>query len=163
MQTQPITPSATRSFDPSHIYERIVVPIDLGETAHAAVATALDLRRRCGSQVILFNVAGADENDGFLGGTGASWSLADVVRAGLSRLRALVETIDATERDAVVYDVVGSIDLVKGIIAAAIRHDATLVILGIPSAPHAHVLRSRTERISRSLTCAVLQVHAGNA
>jgi len=160
MQNQTDVVQAVRPFDPARLYERILVPIiDLNEGTHAALLAALDLKRRRGAEVILFCVANADGNDGFLAGTGAEWSLADVCRAGRARLQNLMRTVSPGDEGSVIYDVVGSTETTAGVTEAVNRHHATMVILGIADTGW-HLLRSQAERISHAVDCAVLQVHA---
>ena len=140
----------------AEIFSRILVPIDFTDASRAALAAASEVARRFGSVVVLFHVANAGENDGFLAGTGAAWSLPDVIAVGRELLRAFAEEEQPELSSSFVYDVIGSVEVERAVSLAATRHDATLVVI---SSPHEGSFRSRSERIARELTCPVLLVH----
>jgi nucleotide-binding universal stress UspA family protein len=157
MEPTPITTQAQRGRESTAaLFSRILVPVDFTDASRASLAAACEAARRLGSVVVLFHVANAGENDGFLAGTGAAWSLPDVIAVGRELLRAFAEEEQPDLAPSFVYDVVGSIALERAVSLAATRHDATLVVL---AAPNEGVFRTRSERIARELACPVLLVH----
>jgi nucleotide-binding universal stress UspA family protein len=159
METTAVTTQRERGRE-AGVFSRILVPIDFTDASRAALAAAADVARRLGSIVVLFHVANAGENDGFLAGTGAAWSLPDVIAVGGELLRAFAEEEQPDLASSFVYDVVGSIPVERAVALAATRHDATIVVI---AAPNEGVFRTRSERIARELTCPVLLVHGEKA
>src|SRR5205807_3371311 len=85
-ESQPIDTSAT--------FRRILVPIDFTGASKRALATALELQRRFGSEVCLFHMTELGANDEFLAGVGGTKATGtELVNEAVGRLQRFVENI----------------------------------------------------------------------
>ncbi len=151
------TPIALPFFDPDAMFRRLLVPVDFNDATKCAVAEALDLRRRFGSEVHLFRFAEQDETGRFLAGTGADGTDAQtVLDEARDRLRRFVANVfPGHEHDVIVHADVG-IDVADAVVKEAARVRATLVVVGLE--PRRHLFRSPMEKVAQRLICPVLLV-----
>jgi nucleotide-binding universal stress UspA family protein len=151
---EPATTEAETPYDVSAVYRRVLIPIDFSECSARALLTGADMQRRFGSEIVLFTATGFDDNDRFLAGTGAPWSVDDVVGEGRRHLenyrREIAPGIQATYDARIADDVAGAIE------AAAVRWDATLVVLGLHARKIHRFFRSDAEKVARALPCSVM-------
>lgn len=146
------------AFDPSATFRRILAPIDFSEASKRVLATVLELQRRFGSEVCLFNVTEAGANDEFLAGIGGNAQTGnDLVDDATGRLRRFVENVFPGASGLVTYRSVVEVDLAKATDDVATKIDATLVVLGMHSSA-SHVLRSTSEKIVQAVSCPVMLV-----
>lgn len=139
-------------------FTRILVPVDFSPAARSAYATALGIADRWGSEVILFNAPGSDENDGFMNATGVPWGIDDVLDETREHLRSFADTVAPGSASRVTVDVKREDDPVRAVVNACARHDPTLVVLGVHPHARRRLRRTRHERIAHELACAVLLV-----
>jgi nucleotide-binding universal stress UspA family protein len=143
------------SFDAKAVFDRILVPIDFSEGSRRALGTALELRKRFGSEVHLFRLTASTSNDQFLAGIGGD-SLAprDLVEAAESRLQRFVENVlPGRSAEVIVHAQVGE-DVVHGIARSAKHTGTTLVLLA--EEPKQSVFRTQVEKIVQELDSAVM-------
>ena len=163
--TQPDQREAT--FDgasPAYSFERILVPVDFTYASRLALGSAVELSKRFGSRIILFHATGASDNDGFLAGTGSSWTVNDIAASACRMLRSFADNQVPELAGSFTYDSSAHGEVIPSIVNAADRHDATMVVLGTHDDPHhLHFRRTVAERIARELWCSVMFVHAGRA
>lgn len=149
------TASEPLAFDAKAVFDRILVPIDFSEGSRRALATALELKQRFGSEVHLFRLTEASENDQFLAGTGAAAiSPQELVDAAEARLGRFVENVlPGRSGDVIVHAQVGA-DVIHGIARSARRFGTTLVLLA--EEPKQTVFRTQVEKIVQELDSAVM-------
>jgi nucleotide-binding universal stress UspA family protein len=145
------------SFDARSVFERVLVPVDFSEGARRALATALELRRRFGSEVHLFRLTESSENDQFLAGTGAAaFSPQELVEAAEARLCRFVENVFPGRSGEVVPHAQVGADVVHAIARSA-RHIGTTLVL-LAEEPKQTLFRSQIEKIVQELDSAVLLI-----
>jgi nucleotide-binding universal stress UspA family protein len=138
-------------------FRRLLVPVEFNDATQCAVAEALELRQRLGSEVNLFRYAEPDEATRFLAGTGADGLTAQVIVDGeCDRLRRFVENVFPGHADEVSVHASVGVGVADAILKEAARLDATLVLLGVPRKPH--LLRTEIEKLVQRLTCPVLLI-----
>jgi nucleotide-binding universal stress UspA family protein len=145
----------TRSAEP---FARVLVPIDFSSAARAAFKAALQIADRWGSEVILFNAPGEDENDEFMNATGVVWGTDDIIQDAREHLHSFADTVVPGSLARVTIDVDRDDDPVRAVVNACARHAASLVVLGVHPRVRRRLMRSHHERIVHRLTCAVLLV-----
>jgi nucleotide-binding universal stress UspA family protein len=147
--------TAAPAFDAPGVFQRILVPIDFSEGSRRALATALELRKRFGSEVHLFRMAETSENDQFLAGTGAEGiSPQRLVDDAEDRLQRFVENVlPGRSGEVVVHAKVGE-DVVHGIARGAKSTRSTLVLLA--EEPKQALFRTQVEKLVQELDSAVL-------
>jgi len=151
------TASSALGFNARGLFDRLLVPVDFSEGSRRALATALELKRQFHSEVHLFTLTEASENDQFLAGTGASaLSPQDLVDAAKGRLGRFVDNIfPGCSGDVIVHAKVG-VDVLHGICREAKGEATTLVILA--QEPKQTILRTQVEKLVRELGSAILIV-----
>jgi nucleotide-binding universal stress UspA family protein len=149
--------SATKasSFDAKALFDRILVPVDFSEGCRRALATALELRKRFGSEVHLFRLTESSPNDQFLAGTGAaSIGPGELVEDAKARLIRFVENVlPGQSGEVIVHAQVGA-DVLHGIVRSAGHIDTTLVLLA--EEPKETMFRSQVEKLVQALDSAVM-------
>jgi nucleotide-binding universal stress UspA family protein len=140
-------------------FERLLVPIDFSSASRAAFAMAMRIAERWGSEVVLFNAAGFDQNDEFLRYTGVPWGQEDVVRETSEHLRRFADEVAPGSSARVRLDAAHDENPVRAVISACARHSPSLVVLGTHPRDRRRFLRSRSERIVRAVACPVVLVH----
>jgi nucleotide-binding universal stress UspA family protein len=147
--------TSTFAFDAKTLFERILVPVDFTEGARRALATALELKKRFGSEVHLFRLTESSENDLFLAGTGAaSLTPRELVQAAEERLRRFVENVLPGRADDVIVHARVGADVIHGIAREAKHTGTTLVLLA--EEPRQTVFRTQVEKLVQELDSAVL-------
>jgi nucleotide-binding universal stress UspA family protein len=143
------------SFDAKALFARILVPVDFSEGSRRALATALELRKRFGSEVHLFRLTESSPNDQFLAGTGASSiAPAELVEDAKARLLRFVENVlPGQSGEVIVHAQVGA-DVVHGIARSAKHTGTTLVLLA--EEPKETMFRSQVEKLVQALDSAVM-------
>jgi nucleotide-binding universal stress UspA family protein len=136
------------------LFARLLVPTDFSSASRRALTVALDVAQRYRSEIVLFHAAGQDANDEFLNSTGVAWGRDDVLSEARAHLQSFVDSVAAEAARAVRIEAVRDEDTVRAVVNAARQYAPSLLILGTQLA-HG-VLRSRTERICRSVGCPVL-------
>jgi nucleotide-binding universal stress UspA family protein len=139
-------------------FARILVPVDFSAAARAAYVAALGIADRFGSQVILFNAPGPDNNDEFMNATGVPWGRDDVAEDAREHLRSFADTVVAGSATRVTIDVAQADDPVKAVVAACGRLAPSLVVLGVHPRVRRRLRRTIHERIVHDVDCAVLLV-----
>jgi nucleotide-binding universal stress UspA family protein len=148
-------------FDAPSVFERILVPIDFTEGSRRALATALELRQRFGSEVHLFRMAETSENDRFLAGTGANGlSPQELIEDAEARLLRFVENVSPGRRDEVVVHAKVGEDVIHGIVRRARTIGSTLVLLA--ERPKQGLFRTHVEKLVKELDGAVLILRLSN-
>jgi nucleotide-binding universal stress UspA family protein len=140
-------------------FERLLVPVDFSSASRAAVAMAMSIADRWGSEVVLFHAAGFDQNDEFLRYTGVPWGREDVVRETSEHLRRFADEVAPGSTARVRLDAARDENPVHAVVRACARHSPSLVVLGTHPRDRWRILRSRAERIVRALACPVVLVH----
>lgn len=139
-------------------FDRMLVPIDFSSGARAAYALAMRIAERWGSEVVLFNAAGADGNDEFLDYTGVPWGRSDVVGEAREHLQRFADTVVPGSSSRVRVEAVRADDIARAVASACARFSPTVVVLGSRPRDRRRVFRSPIERIMRAVNCAVLVV-----
>ncbi len=137
----------------AEVFRRVLVPVDFTDDSHAAVYMALELKRRFGSDVCVFNLTTLGANEDFRRGLGAVYGTGDLEAEGKEHLRTLLETLQPGASADVVTQVCVGEDVARWIHDVAVAWNATLVVLAT-HARHA-VFRSLTEKIMRALNVPV--------
>jgi nucleotide-binding universal stress UspA family protein len=140
-------------------FERLLVPVDFSSASRAALAMAMRIADRWGSEVVLFHAAGFDQNDEFLRYTGVPWGREDVVRETNEHLRRFADEVAPGTTARVRFDAASDENAVHAVVAACARHSPSLVVLGAHPRDRRRILRSRCERIVRAIACPVVLVH----
>jgi nucleotide-binding universal stress UspA family protein len=142
-------------FDARSLFDRVLVPVDFSEGSRRALAAALELRRQFGSEVHLFWLTEASENDQFLAGTGAAaMSPRGLIEAAEGRLNRFVDNVfPGSAGEVIVHAKVGA-DVLHAIARTAKGMGMTLVVLA--QQPKHTVLRTQIEKLVRELDSAVL-------
>ena len=149
------SPADSQASDLESTFERILVPIDFSAGSRRALAAAMVMQRRIGSEVHLFHLATPGENDAFLAGIGGdALRPADLVADAEARLRRFVENLFPGRSADVQVHARGGIDVVNGIRKAAESVGATMVLLGGRSKQS--LFRTQIEKIVRDLDGAVM-------
>lgn len=139
-------------------FERMLVPVDFSSASREAFALAMRLAQRWGSEVVLFHVAGSDENDQFLDRTGCAWGTSDVLGQAFEHLLRFADAVVPGSAERVVIDAERSDDPVKAVARACARHAPSVIVLGTHSHRRNRWRRSRAERIVRTISCPVVLV-----
>jgi nucleotide-binding universal stress UspA family protein len=139
-------------------FARLLVPIDFSSAARAALKTALDIADRWGSQVILFNAPGEDNNDEFMNATGVPWGRDDIMSDAREHLLSFADTVAPGSTARVAIDVDRDDNPVRAVVNACARHAPSMVVLGVHPEHRRRLLRTHHERIVHRLSCAVLLV-----
>lgn len=143
--------------DPQHaarIFDRVLVPVDFSLESQVAIDMALELKRRFGSEVCLFNLTTLGTNDDFRRGLGDGYTTTDLEREGKERLRILIDTLSPGASGDVGVQVYVGEDVARWVHDVAISWPATLVVLA--AHPSHTVFRSLTEKIMRALKIPLL-------
>jgi len=137
------------------IFKRILVAVDFSEASRRALATALLLQERMGSEVRLFHLADQGGNDEFIAGMGGSGvSPNELVDDARARLLRFVDNVFPGRAGGVeVLAHVGT-DVVRGVERAAREGGATLVLLG--GRPRSSLFHADVEKVARDLGVAVM-------
>ncbi|HXN33593.1 MAG TPA: universal stress protein [Polyangiaceae bacterium] len=151
-------PAAGADASAAASFERMLVPVDFSSASRAAFVLAMRMAQRWGSEVVLFHVAGCDENDEFLERTGAAWGRGDVMDQALDHLRRFAEAVVPGSAERVVIDAERDDDPVKAVARACVRHSPSVVVLGTGAHDWPRWRRSRAERIVRKISCPVVLV-----
>jgi nucleotide-binding universal stress UspA family protein len=141
----------------SGTFRRILVPIDLRVPARRdrrALEVAVELGRSFGGHVCAFHVVGSDENDHFLAGIGSPITRSDLLDEGSTGLRQFVRDVAPAEADAIECEARVESDYVEAIRTKAKEWEPTLLVLSAHS--HPSLLRSRSEKLMKSLDVPVL-------
>jgi nucleotide-binding universal stress UspA family protein len=147
------------AFDGASVFVRILVPVDFTEGSRRALATALELRKRFGSEVHLFRMATASENDQFLAGTGADGlSPQRLVEDAEARLKRFVDNVfPGQSGEVIVHAKVGE-DVVHGVARGAKTIGTTLVLLA--DEPKQAIFRTQVEKLVKEVDGAVMILRA---
>jgi nucleotide-binding universal stress UspA family protein len=137
-------------------FERILVPVDFSAASRQALATALLLQDRLGSEVHLFHLTEQGPNAEFLAEAGARVSYVGLTGEACADLERMVDNVFPGRAKGVVYHSHVGHDLVGGVRDVARAIDATLVLLA--GRPHRTLFRTRIERITRALEGNVMVV-----
>ena len=137
------------AFDAKLLFERILVPVDFSEGSRRALAIALELRRRFGSEVHLFWLTELSQNDQFLAGTGAAAvTPQDLVEAAEGRLRRFVDNLFPGRSSEVIAHARIGVDVVHAIAREA-RHIRTTLVL-LAQEPKQAVFRTQVRKSFKS-------------
>jgi nucleotide-binding universal stress UspA family protein len=139
-------------------FQRLLVPVDFSASSRAALALAMRIADRWGSEVVLFHAAGFDENDSFLDHTGVPWGRGDVVGEASEHLRRFADTVEPGSSGRVRIDATRDENAVRAVVRACERHEPSLVVLGTHPRRAPKIFRSRAERIARAVACTVVFV-----
>jgi nucleotide-binding universal stress UspA family protein len=148
------TETGLEAREATSVFERVLVPVDFSIESQAGIETALELKRRFGSQVCLFNLTTLGTNDDFRRGPKVPSAHHDLEREGKERLRILVEALVPGASSEVSVQVYVGEDVARWVHDVAIAWSATLVVLS--SHPSHTVFRSLTEKIMRALKIPLL-------
>ena len=129
------------------IYRRVLVPVDFSHESHDAIYMALELRRRFGSEICVFNLTN-------LGVSGDEYSTGDLEIDGRDRLLDLLEMLKPGCGGVVQTQVCVGEDVARWIHDVATAWQATLVVLA--THPSHTVFRNLTEKIMRALNVPIL-------
>jgi nucleotide-binding universal stress UspA family protein len=156
---QPVVESSAAEADSvaNTVFQRILVPIDFSAASRRAVAVALSLRARFGSEVHLFRLAQSGENDQFLAGTGAAGASPDwLVSDAEGRVRRFVDhVVPGRSGEVIIHAAIGE-DVLHGVVRMARRIGATLTL--VPGEAKEGVFRSTIEKLIIELECPVMLV-----
>jgi nucleotide-binding universal stress UspA family protein len=157
-QSSPEVRGSTGEAGAAAPFHRLLVPVDFTSAARAAVALALRIAERWGSEVILFHAAGQDDNDEFMDYTGVPWGRGDVVADVSQHLMRFADAVEPGASNLVRVDATKADDPVGAVVGACTRHAPSLLVVG--AHPHARqrLFRTRAERIVRRVACPVLVV-----
>jgi nucleotide-binding universal stress UspA family protein len=139
-------------------FARLLVPVDFSSASRAAFTYAMGIADRWGSQVVLFNAAGVDGNDEFLGHTGVAWGRGDVIGQARDHLLRFADTVVAGSASRVEIDAEKDDNPVRAVARACARHAPSLVVVGTRADDSRRWRRSRAEKIARTVPCPVLLV-----
>lgn len=142
------------------MFQRILVPVNFSLGSRRALATALTLRERHGSEVHLFHLAEPGENERFLAGVGGDAPMAGqgLIADAEQRLRRFVDNTFPGKSGEVAVRAHGGIDVVTALRKAAFETKATLVVLG--ARQRQTVFRTTLEKALRELDTPVMIVWA---
>jgi nucleotide-binding universal stress UspA family protein len=141
----------------SSIFDRLFVPVDFDAGSRAAVALALELRRKHGSTVCLFHAVESSGSDDWLAGIGSPAVGGDWVAESKERMRRFLAHVTAEDTaDVEVRARVGSPRYTLS--HEAHLWEATLVIAA--ASMHTRLLRSPAEKLVRELRLPVLVIPA---
>ena len=136
------------------MFERILVPIDFSAASRRALATALLMQDRLGSQVDLFHLAEQGANAEFLASSGANVTVSELADDARARLARFVDNVFPGRAAGVRIHVEVGADLVGAVEEAVREAGATLVLLA-PGSRHA-LLRTHVEKVVRKVDAAVM-------
>jgi nucleotide-binding universal stress UspA family protein len=156
--TSSTAPAAGAAATGASPFDRLLVPVDFSSASRAAFALAMRIAERWGSEVILFNAPGPDQNDEFLRSTGVPWGQQDVVAEASEHLRRFADEVVPGSAARVRLDATRDENAVRAVARACARHEPSLVVLGTHPRERRRLLRSRAERIVRALACPVVLV-----
>jgi nucleotide-binding universal stress UspA family protein len=143
------------AFDAKAVFERVLVPVDFSEGSRRALATALELKRRFGSEVHLFRLTESSENDQFLAGTGAeAVSPRALIEDAEERLRRFVDNVLPGRSGEVITHAQVGVDVIHGIARSA-RHIRTTLVL-LAEEPRQALFRTQVEKLVQELDGAVM-------
>jgi nucleotide-binding universal stress UspA family protein len=147
-------PAPPSELDATTVFRRILVPIDFDEASRRALAMALELQRRFGSEVCLFRLTESSGNDEFLGGLGDVEAGGDLVERAEARLRRFVDNVFPGQSALVACRAHVGTDVPRAIDRAATQWQASLVILGCH--PHHTIFRTQIEKVTQELDVPVM-------
>jgi nucleotide-binding universal stress UspA family protein len=151
-ETETISAGAEQTF------ARLLVPVDFNAGSRRALATALFLRDRLGSEVHLFHLAEPGENDRFLAGVGGNAAKpSDLLADAKDRLARFVENLYPGRSKDVNVHARGGIDVVDAVRKTANDVGATLVLLA--GTPKHTLFRTQLEKIARELDTPVMLIN----
>jgi nucleotide-binding universal stress UspA family protein len=140
------------------VFSRLLVPVDFSPSSRAALALALDIAERWGSEVILFYAAGFDANDEFLDHTGVPWGRDDVVGDARDHLMRFADAVVTGGAERVRAEAVRDEDHTRAVTQACERHKPSMVLIGTPAREPRRWRRTRAEKLVRVLGCPVLLI-----
>ena len=153
-------PSASPASLAAPTFDRLLVPVDFSASSRHALATALLLQDRFGSEVHLLHLAEQGDNAAFLAGAGAPVSYGNLAKeAREEALRFVDNLFPGRAANVVVHGRVGA-DIVGAVETIVREISATLVLLEGP--PRRSLFRTPVEKIARDLTIAVLVLQPPN-
>jgi nucleotide-binding universal stress UspA family protein len=139
-------------------FSRLLVPVDFSSVSRAALALALSIADRWGSEIILFHAAGFDENDEFLDHTGVPWGRNDVVAEAHKHLVDFADAVVAGSSTRVRAEAVRDEDPIRAVTGACERHKPSIVVIGTLVRRRRRWRRTGAEKLVRALDCPVLVV-----
>ncbi len=138
----------------AEIFRRILVPVDFSVESHRAIFTALELRRRFGSELGVFNLTEFDENDDFRRGLGHEFSTSNLTVLTEHRIHDFLENLQPGASQGITAMAFVGHDVARWLSDLAKEWRATLVLLA--THPSHKLLRTTTEKILRGLDIPVL-------
>jgi len=143
-------------------FARLLVPVDFSAASRAALELAILFAEQwgTGSEVVVFNAPGRDDNDEFLLHTGVPWGRRDVIDETRDHLRLFAEAVVSGRAGRVRLDASRDDDPVRAVVRACERIQPSLVVLGTHGRDRRRWRRSRAERIVRAIVCPVILVRA---
>jgi len=154
-------PSASPVTRAAPTFDRILVPVDFSAASRHALATALLLQDRLGSEVHLLHLAEQGDNAAFLAGAGAPVSYGGLAEDAREEALRFVNNLFPGRADYVVAHARVGADAVRVVEAVAREIGATLVLL--EGSPGRSLFRTPVEKIARDLTSAVLVLQPPSA
>ena len=157
--TTPLAPETEAiSAGAAQTFMRILVPVDFDTGSRRALATALLLQDRLGSEVHLFHLAEPGENERFLAGVGGNAAKpGDLLADAKDRLSRFVENLYPGRSGEVRVHVRGGIDVIDSVRKVANDVAATLVLLA--GTPKHQIFRTQLEKIVRELDAPVMLIN----
>lgn len=152
----------SQPIDTSAMFRRILVPIDFTGASKSALATALELQRRFGSEVCLFHMAELGANDEFLAGVGGQKETGgELSEQAMGRMQRFVENVFPGSSSLLTYRSKVETDLARAIDDATTAFKATLVVLGTDV--KSTLFRRASEKITQQVGCPILLVRDAEA
>ena len=142
----------------SAVFARLLVPIDFSASARQALALALDIAERYGSEVTLFHASGFDDNDEFLDHTGVPWGRSDVLGEAHGHLIRFADAIAPGSGQRIRVIAVRDEDPMRAILRACESYKPSAVFVGTHLRERRSLRRTRAEKLVRRLACAVILV-----
>jgi nucleotide-binding universal stress UspA family protein len=140
------------------VFARVLVPVDFTAASRHALATAMLLQQRLGSEIHLFHMTEQGPNFEFLAGAGARVGYDDLVADFRGELLRFVDNVFPGCASGVKVHARGGHDLAEAIADVARVVGATLVLL--VEGQRQTVFRSRIEKVAHDLHGAVLVLRA---
>jgi nucleotide-binding universal stress UspA family protein len=147
-------PGYSQEFKPTEVFERILVPIDFSAESRRALITACETRKQFDSVIHVF-VQTNFEPSSALRGLGIEFGKEDAVASARRCLDYLGQSI-CNGMHCLIENASFGDDVVKGVVDAASKTHATLVIMGLHQ--NHTLFRSRAEKIMRLLDIPVLLI-----